>query len=595
MEQKDIIQNIKEKLCKSVDFYSSLLKRKSRDLEIYSGNFWTDETIRKYDRVGRVCSSFTQYSKFANAIISPFSQSPYKGEIEDTEGLYADIQKELDEIECTSDFKYKVSNAVRNACITGTGFLVLSFNDNNVDIELVRDNSLVALDPSILEITGKDAEYGAVISHMSTKKAKRLYGQDVVDYRGGCELDSVTGQWTIPDDSILRVCFYELNEDGQVDFKEIVGNRIVKDELLPLKRIPIFRFAYNEVIRDSKVDFNGIVDMTKELMLAQSIAFSTLTERANRTPKANYMLEVSQLDGLDEFYKKLNTKESLVCLYNGEKVSTPPVPITENYQTSDLQATMDACGNLMSQVIGVPIGGINPAKNTATEILVQEKNSESNVESLYYNAKSAIMDITNTIVSVLCWRKGLEDVEPTVKLVNGPDKITSNMKRRQELNLLSPLMTTDSDRKILAKHIVDTFDYDTKDTLLADIVANTTDVTFSDGDLTSADAMAQAEITRLTQQLTAVQEQLEEALNTAEELKNQNDQLNLQLLDTKQQNILSAEKLRQDYELNTAKLQLEAAKISNESTKVDIQAESAKADNAVKQVEALEKVKDFYV
>lgn len=591
---KEVLEHIKEKLNKSVDFYSSLIKRKSRDLEIYSGNFWSDDTIRKYDRIGRVCSSFTQYAKFANAIVSPFSQSPYKGEIEDTDGQYVDIQKELDDIECDSNFKYKISSAVRQACITGTGFLVLSFNDNKIDVELVRDNTMVVLDPSILETTAGDAEYGAVVSFMSLNRAKRLYGNDVVNYNGDCELDSITDQWTIPDDSIIRVCYYELNNDNKVNFKEIVGNKIVKDDTLPIHRIPIYRFAFNEVVRNNKMDFNGIVDMTKELMLAQSIAFSTLTERANRTPKANYMMEVSQLDGLDEFYRKLNTKESLVCLYNGEKVSAPPTPIIENYQTADLQATMESCGNLMAQVIGVPIGGINPVKNTATEILVQEKNSESNVESLYYNAKSAIQDITNTIVEVLCWTAGYEDF-PTVKLVNGPDKITSNMKRRQELNLLSPLMTSDTDKKILAKHIVDTFDYDTKESLMADIIANTQDVVFSNDDMSEADAMAQAEIARLNAQVQAIQGQLDEALSTAEELKNANDELNLQLLDTKQQNILSAEKMRQDYELNVAKLQLESAKISNETAKVEISRNNAEVDNAVKKVEALEKVKDQFV
>ena len=591
---KEFLEHVKEKLNKSVDFYSSLIKRKARDLEVYSGNFWSDDTIRKYDRVGRVCSSFTQYAKFANAIVSPFSQSPYKGEIEDTNGQYVDIQKELDDIECDSNFKYKISSAVRQACITGTGFIVLSFNNNKIDVELVRDNTMVVLDPSVLETTAGDAEYGAVVSFMSLDKAKRLHGSEVVDYHGDCEFNSITDQWTIPDDSIIRICYYEVNKDGTVDFKEIVGNKVVTDESLPIHRIPIYRFAFNEVVRNNKMDFNGIVDMTKELMLAQSIAFSTLTERANRTPKANYMMEVSQLDGLDEFYRKLNTKESLVCLYNGEKFAAPPTPIIENYQTADLQATMESCGNLMAQVIGVPIGGINPAKNTATEILVQEKNSESNVESLYYNAKSAIQDITNTMVEVLCWTAGYEDV-PTVKLVNGPDKITSNMKRRQELNLLSPLMTTDADRKILAKHIVDTFDYDTKDSLLADIVANTQDVVFSNKDVSEADAMAQAEIARLSGQIQEIQGQLDEALATAEELKNQNDELNLQLLDTKQQNILSAEKMRQDYEINVAKLRLEEAKISNETAKVEISKNDSEVNNAVKKVEAIEKVKDQFV
>ena len=310
----DKISYISDKLGESSDYYSSLISRKKRDIEIYSGNFWNNDMISTYDRKGRVCSSFTQYSKFANAIVSPFSRSSYHCEIEDNDGQFTQIQDEIDKFENDSNTKYTILCAVKNACITGTGFIVLSIEDNKIFPELVRDVGQVALDPNIIELDGADAEYGAIVTYISITKAKRLYGKDVVNYDKTSKLSSIGDQWSIPNDSVPLVSFYEINDSGVCELTKVCGNKVIMDTVkLPFKRIPIYRICFNEVIRNGKVDYNGIVDMTSDIMLAQSIAFSTIIERANRSPKANYMMEVSQLDGLEEFYKRLNTKESLVC------------------------------------------------------------------------------------------------------------------------------------------------------------------------------------------------------------------------------------------------------------------------------------------
>lgn len=591
------IEHICEKLTDSSDFYASLVKRKKRDIEIYSGNFWNNDTIRTCDRTGRICSSFTQYCKFANAIVSPFTKSPYHCEIEDNTGIYKAIQNDIDRFENNNDTKYVLNNAVKNACITGTGYIVLSIENNEIFPELVRDVGQVALDPNILEQDASDAEYGAIVTNISIAKAKRLYGKEVVNYDKTSRLSSIGDQWDVPTDSVPIVAFYELNDEGKCELTKVCGNIIIQETtVLPFDRIPIYRISFNEVVRDSKVDYNGIVDMTKDLMLAQSIAFSTMMERANRSPKANYMMEVSQLDGLDEFYKRLNTKESLVCLYNGTKVAQPPVPITESYQTQDLQATIDSTANLMCQVIGVPIGGINPATETATEVLVQQNNAESNVYSLYSNATRAIRSLSKTMLYALCDHYNIEEI-PTFRLVNGPEIITQNMKTRAELGIIANLLSDEKSRKIVAKHYIDTFDSQTRDGLLADLIANDTEIQYvSDQEDDIASLVQQNTI--LQQQLQTINEQYQELAQTAEGLKNENDQLNLTLLDQKQQNILAAQKQQQDYALNVAKLQQEQQKLDNEATKTtaDIMLKQKEQNRkAMESIVELEKQKADYV
>ena len=61
------------------------------------GNFWTEDVINQFDRKDRICRNFTQYAKFTNAIVSPFSKSPYHAEIDDESGQYTEIQQIIDE------------------------------------------------------------------------------------------------------------------------------------------------------------------------------------------------------------------------------------------------------------------------------------------------------------------------------------------------------------------------------------------------------------------------------------------------------------------------------------------------------------------
>jgi len=579
----DQIKKIQDFLTKSSAFYSDLVERKRRDLAIYSGNFWTQDVINALDRKDRICRSFTQYQKFANAICSPFSKSPYHAELDDENGVYEQIQKSIDEIENKNNFKFVVNQALKHACIQGVGYLVLAFDNNEIVPEVVRDISLVALDPNVQSLNADDAEKGAVVNFISKTKAKRLYGDDVIDFDGTYALDDIGVQWSIPDDSIPIVSYWEMNDAGKVNFYKACGNKLIQDAVeLPISRIPIFRMCFNEVVRNNKIDYNGIVDMTADLQYGLNIAYSTLLERANRSPKANYMMTPKMIDGLTDYYKKLQTKESLVALYNpdgGEK----PIPIIESYQTQDLMNTIDSANNLMAQVIGVPVGGINPAMNsqTATEILVQQNNSESNVNSLYENASDTLYSLTKTILECLCYVENMEKL-PTFKLINGPQIITRMMKRRQELLALSSIVD-EKTRTILAKHVAETFDADLKEPLVADIVANSQDVMFLSDDKTGEDPQAVSVLNKMNAVLEETQAELEQQIVANAELKKELDAAQLQLLNAKEQHIIEVQKHYDQMNLENRKLDIEEAKVQIDAEKANAEIESDVIESDSKQ------------
>lgn len=588
----DILQKIKDNLVKSSGHYSELVNRKKRDLEIYSGNYWTDDLIEDTDRKGRICRSFTQYPKYCNAIVSPFSKSPYHADIEDPDGVYKTIQSELDRIENVNNTKFALLLGVRHACIQGVGFWVMSTVDGKITPECVRDVSQIALDPNVQDLDAGDAEWGAIVNHISIAKAKRLYGDDVVDYDNTSTLSNFGSQWCIPSDSVAIVTYYELNESGTCDMYKVCGNKVVMDKtVINISRIPIFRVCYNEVVRNNKIDYTGIVDMTADLQFGINMGYSTLLERANRTPKANFLMPAKAIDGLEEYYKKLQTKESLVCLYNGD---VAPTPIVENYVTQDLMQTIQICNDMMSTTIGVPSQGITPAMNsqTATEILIQQNNSESNVNSLYENAYQAIYEFNKTLIELLCWQNNIDQL-PDFKLINGPTIITKLQKRRQELLAVSQLVDEKS-RKIIAKQYIETLDDELKTPLLTDIIANTDDVNFISDSNQEEDPQAVHVLRQMNAVLEETQNELELQVRANAELKTQLDQLQLELLNQKQQQMLDMIKHNDQMQLEQAKLQLQAAEknIDMQSQMQDNQYKAAIEDAKLqKEMINLEKAK----
>lgn len=569
----EFIRKVKENLSKSSSFYQPLIERKKTDLRLYSGNFWTDELVQATDRSGRINRSFTFYPKYCSAIVTPFSKSPYHAEIEDPDGIYEEVQDKLNFIENQNNMKYVLSQALKHATIQGTGFFILSIKDGKICPEIVRDVTQVALDPAIYELDASDANWGAIVNFISIAKAKRLYGDDVIINEQNYELMDFGKQWEVPDEQLALVTYYEMNESGSVDMYQCCGNKIVNKVNLNIDRIPIYRLCFNEIVVGNKIDYNGIVDMTKDLQFGLNLGYSTLLERANRTPKANFLMPAKAYDGLEEFYEKLHTKESLVAVYNGD---TPPTPIVEQYQTQDLMATIQSCNDLMASTIGIPSMGLNPMMKdqTATEILTQQANSESNVGILYENAYQTIFSFSRNIIQLLCWQLGIDKL-PEFKLINGPQVITKLMKRRQELLAVSN-MVDDVTKKIVAKHYMETLDEDVKDGLVADIVANSPEINWISDSTEDEDPRAVNILNKMNGVLVETQNELENQIVENGELKKTIQELQLQLINQKQQQLLDLQKHNDQMQLEYTKLGVE-----QESQAMDIQAKQAENEYKV--------------
>ena len=580
-EDLNIIKECQQFLTDSSSEFSSDVQRQTEQLEQFSGNFWTDGVCKKYRRnnKNRPNLHFSNWEVIANAVTSPFSDSPFHVALEaqDTDDDN-ETQEAVDNYEQDSDAKTNMMSAFKRSYACGNGYYVLGVDKDEITGEnkiigefIVRQDS-VAFDPNASAVDGSDAEQGAIVNYISVQKAKRLYGEGIVpmDFpRAAPALDfSDITQWSNVANKVQIVTYYrkasrEVNGTKVtiVQWFKICGNAIVDRGDLPIKYIPIVRFAGYAVYRGGAVRYTGIVDKTFSLQLGVNIAYSTMVERAGRSVKANYITNVESVQGLEQYYKNMNEDDSLLVMYKGDK---PPIQVQESFVTSDLSDMIGNTRTLLADVVGVPltgINGINENSKTATEVMLQQVNSESNVADLYNNAYKACRTIGRIVIELIT---GGEDRKFTLE--NGPAVITQDMKKRKELSAVAGLVP-DNLKSVVAIHYIDTLKSDYADKVKADIIANLP----QDISLVSekpADPVAVHELKRMQSICEQMQMQIESLEKQNEDLQKQYESAELSLLNNRENINADMQKFviseQNKMNLETAKLESQNAKVAGE-------------------------------
>lgn len=577
MEEREIINLCNTFLTKSDARFNTVINRALEDLQVYSGDFWNDKFKKKYRRNKRRLNlSLNNWNVLCNAISSPVSNSPWHTELVDKTKQFADIQEMIDEIEADNDSKSAMIDAFRKACLTGYGYMVVTTVADELTgapkivIESANRINAVAMDPSVNTTDGSDAEEGAILNFIPTRKAKRLYGEDVVPMTypdTPCFINiGDFKQWRMPEDSVAIISYYRKNDNGFVDMYKICGDKVVEMYELPIKIIPIIRLAGNEIYENGDINYNGIVQQTMSLELGANIAYSTLIERCGRSSKANYMVNVDAIDGLEQSYAMSNEDDAVAVLWKGEH---QPVPLTETFQTGDLQATVSTCRTLIEDVTGIPLTGIQGGERerTATEILRQQISKESNTANYYNNAFKAVRSVSKIIIQMIT---GGQDLRFTLE--NGPSVVTRQMKARQELTALATIMP-DNMKPVIAKYFADTLKDDLGDELSRNIVANLPpDVQFVSE---TQDPAAIHMMNQMKSQMDETMFALEQKNAECEQLRQQLNAAQLSMIDNREQR-------QQDWQKF---LVSEQDKVALETTKMGVQSDKNVTDALLKQQE----------
>lgn len=589
---EDLFAEITDFLKDSSDHYSADVERAKHDLEFYSGDQWDNKQVPYFTRSqNRINMKLSELPKYVNAIQSSAQKSPYHNEVsyESNEGqdndALASIQSVIDKTEADNGYKTVLLKTLYQDIITGSGVCDLTTVEENgvgkIIIEHIRDISTVAFDPTCEEDDMSDAEQCALVTWMSKRKAKRKYGEDVCDIKP--EEMAFGTQFRSDADSdthVPVVTYYHKEEDG-VHVHKLVGKYEVSAEVvLPISHIPVFKMSGYPVLRNGKFVTVGIVDKVKELQVGVNLAWSTLIERLNRSVKAGYICEIEAIEGLQDQISKLSSGDVPLFLY--KKGFNEPKQIVEQFAVQDLQGVITTSQSLISSTIGVPsagISGINNIEKTATEALLQQENSESNV-GVFYQALSNVSRLIGiTMCEIL---NGGTDLPYLVKVVAGPEVITRNSRRRLELSNLNS-MVPDNIKPIIGKYFAETLDDSIGQELADNITANL------DPNIKLVEKGQDATVLHIQEQAKALIEQQSQALQDMQkriqELETENQNLSLSLIDGREARSVDLAKALMENERQAAK---DRAEIALKSAEVALQYESDIRDSNLKAAEMVQ-------
>lgn len=583
----DLTNKVVDFLKESSEYFSTAVKRRVDDDRMYSGDFWTDELKKEWKRGKRRCEHLSQWGVFDSAIASPLSSSPWHAQLED-QASYTEIQDDINAIESEEDSKNAFVECFRKASDIGANFIVVTTvadeitGEPKIIPECIKDPSAVALDPCVTRASARDAEAGAIVNWINERKAKRLYGDSVFPLNYPHTLPAlfdIGDQWkTHPVKSVPIVTYYEKNKAGQVEMYKLCGDLVVEHATLPCSMIPIIRFAAYEVNKAGNIDYIGIVTKTFPLQLGLNLAYSTMLDRMNRSPKANFMYPAGAMDGLEDYLQRCCEDDALALIYNPVEGAVP-IQLKEAFETGDLKAILETVRELMAEVLGIPVTGIDQvaAQATATAILEQSANRENNVAQLYNHAYEAMRAVWSIVIQLLNGGKLVK-----FSLQAGPDVITANMKRRQELQVIAGMLPPEF-QPIIAKYYADTLTTDDAKSLSKDIVANL-DPSIKLVSNTDLDAYAIHEIKQMKAIADQAMEALEEKNAQIEDLQQKLESAMQELGNKREQRtlewskaLLEDQQKQRDFQLEVAKAQgaagIDQQKIDLEEQKVAMEAQ----------------------
>jgi hypothetical protein len=351
---------------------------------------------------------------------------------------------------------------------------------------------------------------------------------------------------------------------------------------LPIKYIPIIRFAGNEIYEKDQINYDGIIRQTLDLELGANQAYSTLIERCGRSVKASYLSHVKAFDGLEKQVQACDKEDAMAVYWKGD---IEPKPLVEQFQTGDLQAVIQTTRTLMEDVVGIPLTGIpdSSPEKTATEIMRQQTSKESNTAQYFNHAFTASQVLSKIFIELL---NGGEDLQFTLE--NGPAVITRQMKARQELTALGSICPEEM-KPVLAVYFAKTLEDDIGEDMVNNMIANLPpSIQFLD-----EESEMDGQAVHTLEQMKAVMEQqqmmLDEQIAKNKELEDQLQMMQIDAVQAREDRMLDWQKFqiaeRDKMALESAKLEkdgaVDAAQLQIDSQKLMVEAQKnqAKAQN----------------
>lgn len=449
----------------------SVRTRMRTDIKFASGidDQWTEEDTQARGP-SRARMQFPIFSAYISKIVGAYNANPFaiKLEGEKQSDAVERLNEKIVAIEDESNAKNIYSSALRNALSCGYGFIYATTEKDEkgapcVRIEAVPNPLSIFFDPNSTKVDGSDGEYFIHREDITRDKARRLFGEEATE---SGENDGVFYN-TNTDTSVPVLTFWYKEKKNSVVVVKVVGNKIIDEQTLPIRRLPIVLVAGEAVLKadSGAVEYTGIVHKAIDAQRLLNYAVSLSGERLALSPKANYLVVADSIKAHTKLWKQANKINPPALPYDqydeAGRPLNPPTKQDTAINVGDIGGLTSLYTGSVAQIIGIPIEGIveNHSVQTAEEVITKAKASESILSCYYENLASSIKALGAVLIELISYVYKYEtpkDSETRISVSAGP--LLSTMRKEKLRSLYAMASALPEYRTILAPRMLECMD-----------------------------------------------------------------------------------------------------------------------------------------
>lgn len=408
-----------------------------QDMQIYNGHgIWDDSlrTSRVNDPLGaRPCFTISDLPPRVRQItndvrqnkpsikIRPVDSDADVGTAEILDGLIRHIEQQSN-----ANTAYETANFYQT--VTGTGYFRIvekysrESRKKELYIEPILNPSSVFVDPLALDPVGANFRYAFIAEDMPRDEYEEEYGKDdIVEFSEG-SADSRTGDWQTEDTVRIAEWMHledydmeidELEDDGFTKktermthcvWRKISGAKILKEVILPISYVPVFRVPGEMFIDDNKVVYKGLVRDSRDAARMVSYSFSAYIESITTQTKTPYIGAAGAFDGFENDWQRATTDNLAFLEYNstdsqGNPAGAPqrqPPPMASQGLINGLVLSQQA----LKDVTGMGAASLGQKGNETSGRAINARVREGDVSTYHYpdNLAKAIAQAGRVLV-----------------------------------------------------------------------------------------------------------------------------------------------------------------------------------------------------
>jgi hypothetical protein len=418
-KDRDVREALHSKLQELNGYWSENYRYSDKLLEFRSGDMWEPNVQKEREEDKRPTVTVNFVNPMVNRVVNPLRMQPKGIRVHSENEEFTDlVSGVVREIERKSRAQESYETAFENAVTCGFGWVRVGLeyeDDQNLEqiitIDPIQNPLSVYIDPYSNKVDGSDARYGVLIDYMQRDDAKDKFGEEFGDAVTSGTVDGIDvyEYWTVPDDAVADVTYYEMVEETKTrywykgensenitfsDEKPEEGIKIESQRDIIHKSCKVCRFVGQALVDETKVPipfllivpcygdrlhlndrsrikWTGLPHWVYDSQTMVNYYASNELELVSMAPKSPWLIEERQLENHTQTWATANTKNHAFLPYKqivDKGVAVPLPQRTDNTaQTQGLIQSRQQAQADMSRATGVsePMLGEKAASNTA--------------------------------------------------------------------------------------------------------------------------------------------------------------------------------------------------------------------------------------